>query len=95
MAVLTQTKLPVLVHYAAAEHPFKDHVAPEDTVGQLKQRVLAAFGLTDGRASDGEAVTYTLYHGKTPLEDSKQALGGLAGQRHGLQLKLGQQITQG
>jgi hypothetical protein len=95
MAVLTQTKLLVVVHYAAAERPFKDHLAPEETVGWLKKRVLAAFGLTDGQASDGEAVTYTLYHGKTPLEDSKQTLSGLAGPRHGLQLKLGQQITQG
>ena len=44
---------------------------------------------------DGNTVTYTLYHGKTPLENMNQPLSELAGHQHVLQLKLVQQITQG
>jgi hypothetical protein len=95
MTVETRTKLEVVVHYVAAEHPFKEDAPPEETVGQLKMQVLAAFGLTEGQMPDGNTVTYTLYHGKTPLENMGQTLGELAGHQHVLQLKLIQQITQG
>ncbi|MCI0464149.1 MAG: hypothetical protein L0Z62_45020 [Gemmataceae bacterium] len=95
MTVQTHTKLQVVVHYMAAEHPFKEDVTPDETVGQLKQRVLTAFGLSEGQTPDGNIVTYTLYHGKTPLENPSQTLGELAGHQHVLQLKLVQQITQG
>jgi hypothetical protein len=87
--------LHVVVHYVAAEQPFKEDAPPEETVGQLKKQVLAAFGLTEGQAPDGNTVTYTLYQGKTPLENMDQTLGDLAGHQHVLQLKLVQQITQG
>ena len=40
-------------------------------------------------------MTYTLYHGKTPLEDAGQSLGDVAGHAHALSLNLVQQITQG
>jgi hypothetical protein len=93
--VQTHTKLQVVVHYMAAEHPFKEDAAPNETVGQLKKKVLVAFGLTEGQAADGNIVTYTLYHDKKPLDDLSQTLGELAGHHHVLQLKLGQQITQG
>ena len=95
MTVQTHTNLHVVVHYVAAEHPFKEDAGPDQTVGQLKKRVLAAFGLTEGQTPDGNTVTYTLYHGKTPLENLNQTLGDLAGHHHELQLKLVQQITQG
>jgi hypothetical protein len=95
MSVPTHTKLQVIVHYVAAEHPFKDDAEPGDTVGQLKARVLAAFGLSEGQDASGNTVMYTLYHGATPLENASQLLSDLAGHAHTLTLKLVQQITQG
>ena len=95
MTVATHTTLQVVVHYVAAEHPFKEDATPHETVGQLKKRVLAAFGLTEGQTPDGNTVTSTLYHDKTPLENMNQPLSELAGHQHVLQLKLVQQITQG
>jgi len=88
-------RLQVVVHYVAAGEPFKDHVDPNETVGQLKIRVLAAFGLTEGQNPEGNMATYTLYHDKTPLENMSLTLGSLAGDKKVLQLKLSQQITQG
>lgn len=88
--------LHVVVHYVAAEEPFKDKNADrQETVGQLKQRVLAEFGLTEGQTPDGNITTYTLYHDKKPVENLGQTLGDLAGNDKTLQLRLVQQITQG
>lgn len=88
-------KLHVVVHYVAAGEPFKEHVDGNETVGQLKQRVLVAFGLTEGQATGGSIATYTLYNDKTPLEDPNQTLSSLAGDKKVLQIKLTQQLTQG
>jgi hypothetical protein len=91
-----KTRLRVVVHYPAAAEPFKDEDADRDeTVGQLKARVLTAFGLSEGTTSDGNVVSYTLYQHKTPLENPAQTLGELAGRERVLQLKLSQQLTQG
>lgn len=88
--------LHVVVHYVAAEEPFKDKDADRnETVGQLKQRVLSEFGLTEGQAPDGNITTYTLHHHKTALENMGQTLGDLAGDDKTLQLRLVQQIIQG
>jgi hypothetical protein len=88
--------LHVVVHYVAAEEPFKDKDANRnETVGQLKQRVLAEFGLTEGQTPDGNITTYTIYHHKTAVENMGQTLGDLAGNDETLQLQLVQQITQG
>jgi hypothetical protein len=95
VSVQTQTVLHVVVHYLAAEQPFKTDASSDETVGHLKIRVLAAFGLTEGPTPDGNQATYTLYDQKTPLENPNQALGDLAGHQHTLQLKLVQQIIQG
>ncbi len=95
MASAVQTLLDVVVHYLAAEQPFKEQAPPDETVGQLKAQVLTAFGLTEGSTPDGNTVTYTLYHDKTPLENMGQTLGELAGHQHVLQLKLVQEIIQG
>lgn len=95
MSVETPHKLHVVVHYIAAPEPFKTDAEPDETVGQLKKRVLTAFGLTEGQTPDGNTVTYTLYHGKTPLENPDETLSKVAGDEHVLQLKLVQQITQG
>lgn len=91
-----KTGLRVMVHYPAAAEPFKDEDADRDeTVGQLKARVLIAFGLSEGGTTDGNIATYTLYQHKTPLENLAQTLGDLAGHQRVLQLKLSQQLTQG
>lgn len=88
--------LHVVVHYVAAEEPFKDKDADrKETVGQLKQRVLTEFGLTEGQTPDGNIATYTIYHHKTAVENMGQTLGDLAGDDQTLQLRLVQQITQG
>lgn len=88
--------LHVVVHYMAAEEPFKDKDADRnETVGQLKQRVLSEFGLTEGQSPDGNITTYTLHHHKTALENMGQTLGDLAGDDKTLQLRLVQQIIQG
>jgi phenylacetate-coenzyme A ligase PaaK-like adenylate-forming protein len=86
----------VVVHYIAAGEPFKDPDASRtETVGALKQRVLDAFGLTEGQTPDGNTTTYTLHQSKTELTDPNQQLGELAGDKHELQLKLGQRVIQG
>jgi hypothetical protein len=93
--MVVETKLRVTVHYVAAAEPFKDeHAERDETVGHLKARVLSAFGLTEGQTSAG-TVVYTLYHGKTPLENPNETLGEVAGEHHELELKLLQQLTQG
>ena len=89
-------ELHVVVHYAAAEEPFQDkHAKGIETVGQLKTRVLSAFGLTEGQGPDNTIISYTLHHGKATLENLDQTLGDIAGDQKVLQLKLSQQITQG
>jgi hypothetical protein len=89
-------QLHVTVHYIAAAHPFKDeHADRHETVGHLKSRVISSFGLTEGTQGDGATATYTLYHGKTPLENMSETLGTVAGEHKKLDLKLSQQLTQG
>lgn len=95
MAAPVATLLRVVVHYVAAEEPFRTEAEADETIGQFKARALAAFGLTEGQTPDGNAVSYTLFHEKTPLDNPMQTLGELAGHQHVLQLKLVQQITQG
>jgi len=88
--------LRVVVHFPAAEEPFKDDDAdPSETVGHLKARILTAFGLVEGTLPDGNIASYTLYHDRKPLENAMQTLGEVAGHQKVLQLKLAQQITQG
>lgn len=89
-------QLHVTVHYIAAAYPFKDeHADRDETVGHLKSRVLSAFGLTEGTQNNGATATYTLYHGKTLLENMNETLGTVAGEHKNLDLKLSQQLTQG
>jgi hypothetical protein len=93
---VTQHLLHVVVHYIGAGEPFKDdHAERSETVGHLKARVLTAFGLVEGPTPDGNTVTFTLYHGKTPLENLAQTLGEVAGDAPVLQLKLARQVIQG
>lgn len=93
---VTQHLLHVVVHYVGAGEPFNDHHAERsETIGHLKVRVLTAFGLVEGPTPDGNVVSFTLYHGKTPLENLAQTLGEVAGEKPVLQLKLARQVTQG
>jgi hypothetical protein len=88
--------LKVIVHYIAAAKPYEQgHAGRQETVGTLKSKVLDAFGLKEGQHSDGNTYTYTLYDHKTPLENLQETLGRVAGDRHTLELKLSQQVTQG
>jgi hypothetical protein len=91
-----KTELRVIVHFPAAAQPFKDDNADRaETIGHLKSRVLAAFGLVEGQTADGNVLAFTLYHDKQPLEDPNTTLGTVAGDEKTLQLKLAQQLTQG
>jgi hypothetical protein len=87
--------LKVVVKFVAATKPFENnHASRTETVGQLKARVLTAFGLSEGQQGS-QTFTYTLYHGKVPLDNLSETLGQVAGQEHTLELKLNQQVTQG
>ncbi len=88
--------LHVKVVYASAVQPYNDpHEPPSSTVGTLKTAVLDFFKLKEGARPDGSTATYTLFLGKQPLEDLNQQLSALAGDARKLDLKLGEQITQG
>jgi hypothetical protein len=96
MAMQAHQQLKVVVHYAPAGEPFKDENADRsETVGHLKARLLEHFTLVEGPTSDGNIVTYVLYHEKTPLDNLQQTLGEIAGDRPVLHLKLSKQVTQG
>src|SRR5258708_4585093 len=82
MTVHIHTKLEVVVHYIAAEHPLKEEAVADETVGQLKTRVLKAFGLAEGQTPDGNTVIYILYHHKAPLENPNQPLAEVACHEH-------------
>lgn len=96
MPTIEVKTLNVTVAYVAAKKPFKqEDVSRSETVKTLKAEVLKAFGLVEGSDADGKTFTYTLFHGKTPLEDLNQTLGDVTGDKHELELKLTQQVTQG
>lgn len=93
---MAEETLKVIVHYIAAAKPYEqDHVSRHETLGALKLNVLNTFGLKEGQHSDGNTYTYTLYDHKTPLENLAETLGRVAGDKHTLELKLSQQVTQG
>ncbi len=88
-------EIKVTVRYPAAAKPFKDNnAAIDETVGELKVRVLRAFGLDAG----GDAVSYQLFHGRAALDETR-TLGSIEANEgdadRELQLKFAQQITQG
>ena len=90
-----QSSINVVVHYSAALEPFRDHDAsPAETLVQLKARILAAFGLTEGQLPDGNTKTYDFFSGKEKVTNLDQPLSALAN-GHSLQLKLAEQIIFG
>jgi hypothetical protein len=93
---MTNETFKVIVNYAAAKKPYEQNDASRsETVGTLKTDVLNAFGLKEGQGADGNTYTYTLYDHKTPLDNLSETLGQVAGDKHTLELKLSQQVTQG
>jgi hypothetical protein len=93
---MKQDGLKVVVNFPAAPEPFKDdNASREETLGSLKTRVLAFFGLTEGQGAGGSTTTYTFFDHNTALENLSVTLGQLAGDKDHLHLKLAQQITQG
>lgn len=88
-------QLNVVVHFVAVEQAFKGDRDPQETVRALKAVVLDFFGVKEGQSADGNSYVFTLFHDRTPLEDPLQQLDALAGDKHVLQLKLAQQVTQG
>src|SRR5687768_3026344 len=91
--IVKEKDLHVKVVYASAVDPYNDpHVDPATTVGTLKAAVLAFFALTEGNRPDGSTATYTLFAGKTPLENMAQTLGSTRPDEKKLDLKLGEQI---
>lgn len=92
----TEKKLDIVVVYPAARDDLKESgVNRNETLGQLKARVLIAFELTEGKGPDGNITSYVFYHGKEKLENLNQTLGDIAGDKHVLHLKLAQQIVYG
>ncbi len=92
---MAKTTLNVTVTYPAAGKPFQDKsTSPAETLGSLKVRVLAKFGLKEGEEG-GNQVTYVLMQRKDRLEEMSVTLGVLAGDANALSLKLSQQIVQG
>ena len=70
----------IVVVYPAARDDLKETgVSRDETLGQLKARVLIAFELTEGEGPDGAITTYVFYHGKEKLEDFNRTLGRIAG----------------
>jgi hypothetical protein len=93
---MSRQGLKVIVKYAAAPKPFmEDGVDPQETLGSLKERVLRAFGLSEGSLPDGNAVAYKLYHNKDELTDLSHTLQSVANHAAALELKLSQFVTQG
>lgn len=88
--------LKLQVTFVASGKPFDDDAASRsETIGQLKARVLMAFGLQETTEPDGTQVTYTLHFEKQLLDNPSVTLGSLAGDKDHLHLKLGKQIVQG
>jgi len=91
-----ESTVDIVVTYPAARDDLKESgVNRQETLGQLKARVLVAFELTEGKAPDGSVMTYIFYHDKQKLEDLNRTLGQIAGQEPVLRLKLAQQIVYG
>lgn len=93
--ITSNNEIEVKVTYFASEKPYKEVLDRNVTVKLLKEKVLSAFGLTEGQTNDGNSTTYTLYHDKAPLENTSQTIGDVAGDKKELHLKLSQQVTQG
>ncbi|RUX21596.1 hypothetical protein EOA27_05675 [Mesorhizobium sp. M2A.F.Ca.ET.037.01.1.1] len=85
----------VTVTYPASGKPFHDkEAAPTETLASLKARVLTFFGLKEGE-DGGNQVTYVFFKNKDRLEDLAVTLQAIAGEAHGLSLKLSQHVEQG
>mgnify|MGYP000013376727 CR=1 FL=1 len=87
--------LVVQVRYLAASRPYIEPQANgEETVAQLKPRVLTFFGLAEGDV-DGGRKQYAFSFDGTILTDLNVTLASLAGNKHRVDLTLVEQFVQG
>ncbi|MBX9572172.1 MAG: hypothetical protein K2X77_24980 [Candidatus Obscuribacterales bacterium] len=78
------------VFFPAVPRPYTDqHVSPSETIGQLLQKVLRAFELTN------EGSEYSLRYENTILANLSETLATIAQGRHNLKLTLAKQIISG
>ncbi len=85
----------VKVRYIAARKPYVDSQAPaEETLAELKPRVLEFFGLSEG-AVDGGTKTYCFALNGIVQTNLTAELGTLAEGKHELKLDLIERFEQG
>jgi hypothetical protein len=90
------SELTVQVRYSAATQPFIDsHASRQETVGSLRERVMAAFDVTDQQLPDGSSKIFFLYHENRKLENLNEILGDLTERERALKLKLVETVIQG
>jgi hypothetical protein len=82
--------LKVAVHYAAAKEPYKEEAEPSETVGQLKEHALKAFGLVETPPK-----AYKLFYEGRELNNMNETLGQLAGEKTHLSFDLEEVLIQG
>lgn len=84
------------VTFIGAKKPFESRIPPATTVGAIKEAALNEFDLAEGPTPDGkDQITFSLFDGKTKLEDLSQSIGAVAGQARSVHLKLVKKIIQG
>ncbi len=90
-----KNNLVVKVRYIAARKLFIDHEANrQETLSELKPRVLGFFGLVEGN-TDGGAKTYRFVLDGFELTDLNATLGSLAEGKYEIDFILNEQFVQG
>lgn len=88
-------KVALKVRYIAARQPFVDtHASMEETLAQLKPRVLSFFGLSEG-AVDGGTKSYSFALDNVIQTNLEAKLGVLADSHPNLKLDLIERFEQG
>lgn len=88
--------LDLRVRYIAVKHPFVDPAAPaQETLAQLKPKVLAFFKLTEGPVPGGRTKVYEFAHDGHVLIDLNETLASVARGHHELHLDLLERFEQG
>lgn len=91
----SKNSLVVKVRYLAARRPFVDPQAqPEETLANLKPRVLAFFELVEGAVNGGTKI-YQFVHENEVLTNLNVTLESIADGKHEVDLMLIEQFEQG